>query len=40
VPRLLFGTVFPAVEGAVRRAIEPNLTALASGLRAYFADRD
>lgn len=39
VPRLLFNKVFPAVEGAVKKALQPNLTALAKGLKQYFADR-
>ncbi|MEE8410712.1 MAG: SRPBCC family protein [Myxococcota bacterium] len=38
IPRLLFKKVFPAVEGAVKRAVQPNLTALARGLQSYFAE--
>lgn len=38
IPRLLFKKVFPAVEGLVKKAVQPNLTSLAKGLKAYFAE--
>ena len=37
VPRMLFNRVFPALEGAIKKAVQPNLTALARGLRDYYA---
>lgn len=37
IPKLLFNKAFPMIEGTVKSAIQPNLTALARGLRSYFA---
>ncbi|GMV38435.1 MAG: hypothetical protein AMXMBFR64_01510 [Myxococcales bacterium] len=37
IPKLLFNKAFPMIEGSVRKAVQPNLTALARGLRDYFA---
>lgn len=37
VPRLLFKKVFPVIEGTVKKALQPNLTSLAKGLKSYFA---
>ena len=37
VPRMLFNRVFPHIEGLVKKAVQPNLTALARGLRSYYA---
>ncbi len=37
IPRLLFNKVFPLLEGTIKKALQPNLTALARGLRSYFA---
>lgn len=37
VPKMLFNRVFPKIEGVVRSAVQPNLTALARGLRDYYA---
>ena len=39
VPRFLFNKVFPLIEGVVKKAVQPNLTALARGLRAYYASQ-
>jgi len=39
IPRLVFKRVFPMVEGVVKQAVQPNLTALARGLRDYYATR-
>ncbi|MBT3218913.1 MAG: hypothetical protein HN348_07455 [Proteobacteria bacterium] len=39
VPRFLFNKVFPLIEGVVKKAVQPNLTALARGLRAYYANQ-
>ncbi len=39
IPRLVFNSVFPKVEGLVRAAVQPNLTALARGLQAYYRAR-
>lgn len=39
VPKLLFNKVFPVIEGTVKKAVQPNLTALARGLKTYFAER-
>jgi len=39
IPRLVFKKVFPLLEGTIKKAVQPNLTALARGLRAYFADQ-
>ncbi len=36
VPRILFKKVFPLIEGAVKKALQPNLTSLARGLKSYF----
>ncbi len=38
VPRLLFKKVFPVIEGVVKKAVQPNLTSLAKGLKSYFAE--
>jgi hypothetical protein len=38
IPRLLFNKVFPVLEGTIKKAVQPNLTALARGLRSYFAE--
>lgn len=37
IPRLLARKVLPAIEGLIRRTLEPNLTSLGKGLNAYFA---
>lgn len=37
IPKLLFNKAFPMIEGSVRKAVQPNLTALARGLKDYFA---
>ncbi len=39
IPRFLFDKVFPLVEGVVKKALQPNLTALARGLKDYYADQ-
>lgn len=39
VPKLLFNKVFPLIEGTVKKALQPNLTSLARGLKSYFQDR-
>ena len=39
IPRFLFKKAFPLLEGTIRKAIQPNLTSLARGLTAYFADQ-
>lgn len=38
IPKLVFNKVFPHIEGLVKDAVRPNLTALARGLQAYYAD--
>ncbi len=40
IPRFLFNSVFPLVEGVVKKAIQPNLTSLARGLKGYYADQE
>lgn len=37
IPRMVFKRVFPHVEGVVKKGIQPNLTALAKGLKEYYA---
>jgi hypothetical protein len=39
IPRLLFNKVFPLLEGTIKKALQPNLTSLSRGLRAYFAEK-
>ncbi|NUN14367.1 MAG: hypothetical protein HUU55_12120 [Myxococcales bacterium] len=39
IPKFLFNTIFPLIEGAIKKAIQPNLTSLANGLRGYFASK-
>lgn len=36
IPKLIFNKVFPLVEDAVKRALEPNVTALSGAVRKYF----
>jgi hypothetical protein len=36
IPSFVFKRVFPLVESSVEKAVKPNLTALARGLRSYF----
>lgn len=38
IPKLIFKKAFPVLEGTIKKAVQPNLTALARGLRSYFAD--
>ena len=40
IPKLLFNKAFPMIEGSVKKAVQPNLTALARGLREYFAAQE
>jgi hypothetical protein len=39
IPRLLFNKAFPVLEGTIKKAVQPNLTALARGLRSYFRQK-
>jgi hypothetical protein len=40
IPKMLFNKAFPMIEGSVKKAVQPNLTALARGLRDYFAAQE
>jgi len=39
VPRIVFKRVFPMIENTIKAALQPNLTSLARGLKAYFAEK-
>lgn len=36
IPKLLWKKAYPMIEGSIKNAVQPNLTSLARGLRAYF----
>lgn len=40
IPKIIFKKGMTLLEGTIRSALAPNLTALSRGLKAYFADSD